>query len=98
MSFAEYAKAVKIDKAVMRTRLKKKIAIDASTGPKPVLDKGQEQVLVDTVRRYDRSNNPRPVAKHVSLAQQLNPKLTRKQASNAFAKIQRKHKDVLTGL
>ena len=97
MSFEAFAKAVCIDKKVMDRRMKGTVAMDASTGAKSKLSKEQQQVVVDTMRRYDRGNNGQPPAKGISLVQELNPKLTRKQAVNVFANIRKQNKDVLTG-
>ena len=97
MKFEQFAKAVGIDKKVMERRMKGSVAMGASAGPKPKLSKEKQQVVVDTMRRYDRANNGQSAAKAASLIQELNPKLTRKQATNGFAYIRKQNKDVLTG-
>ena len=97
MPFEEYAKAVGINKKVLRTRMNGSVDMAASTGPKPLLNLEKQQVVVDTLRRMDRSNNGQSVAKGASLVQELKPGLHRKQAVNVLATIRRQHKDVLTG-
>ena len=97
MSFRDFAVAVGIDRNVLGRRIKGSVAMDASTGPKPLLNKKNEVVVVDTMRRYDRANNGQGAAKGASLVQELNPKLTRKQSVNVFARIRKQNKDVLTG-
>ena len=97
MKFEQFAKAVGIDKKVIERRMNGSVAMDASTGPKPLLAKGKQQVVVDTMRRYDRANNGQSAARAASLVQELNPNLTRKQAVNAFAHLRKRNKDVLTG-
>ena len=76
MKFEQFAKAVGIDKKVMERRMKGSVAMGASAGPKPKLSKEKQQVVVDTMRRYDRANNGQSAAKAALLIQELNPKLT----------------------
>ena len=97
MKLKEFAKAVGIDRNVLTRRMKGAVAMDASTGPTPLLNKEKEVVIVDTMRRYDRANNGQDAAKGASLVQELNPKLTRKQSVNVFSRIRKKNKNVLTG-
>ena len=73
MPFEEYAKAVGNNKKVLCTRMNGSVDMAASTGPKPLLNLEKQQVVVDTLRRMDRSNNGQSVAKGASLVQELKP-------------------------
>ena len=77
----------------------KRRKLGSQPGPSRLVSKDASQFVVDVMRRKDRADDGMNRRESIDLLQDLQPELTRKQATGAFDKtIRPEHKAVLTGV
>ena len=75
---------------------REKLVNDGGTGPglPPTLDHDQAQLLTDVIRRAGRDNKPKSLTQIADTVQQLDPKLSRQSARDAYNTVKKRHSDV----
>jgi len=95
-SLRTFCKLKGLGRAAFTNRLNGKVAVDASAGRPPLIHNKDAQVVVDTLRRFDRGNAGGGVSKAIDLVKELKPSVTHKQARDKALQIRKKNSDVLT--
>ena len=78
--------------------MNKRRVIGKSVGAPSVLDKSDDQFLVDCLRRRDRSNEGMGRGELADMVQDLNPNIDRKTALRKTDRVRHANKAVLTGI